>query len=321
MINILFLIIACLGYSVNALATVFISMDFENGGSVPYYSYANKAPGGGYISYLGGVTTHPYNPGDGTQDYATYNNVVIDNSADAKNSITGSNYSLKTQYMPGYINSYQLNTTNIDFPNTRNVYVRWYQKWSSVFEWPTQQQKLLKHIGNGVHGDTLLGGSNYIKLQKINAPPYQYDYISVYSDPENLYLGHIAMDDSIPDNQNYHFNKNQWYCIESQYVGSDYATSNGRLTVKVNDSVILDLRNTFNFVAGADGVYPNWNNYPAGYYYEVQMQHLIQESSLGDYPDHPIPTWMDNVVVSDQPIGCSGTSPPQVALPKPPTVQ
>ena len=314
MINKLFLIIACLGYSANALATTFIEMDFEDG-KVPYVGSTNAHPGGGYITYLGGEITNGVNPGDGTQDIQKYNNVILDASTDAGNATNGSNNSLKTQYKAGYERSFSKNTTIIKFPNTRNVYVRWYQKWSKSWEWPTDQQKLLKFKGNGQGGVFKPSGSNYISLVKKSPPPngsisQTYVYSDYSKEPTDWKHG-----DSISGNTNFRLENNRWYCIETMIKSSTFKDSEGEYAYWINDDLKFHLKNSFSFVEGANSEYPNYDT-TGGYYNGVELQHVLQQVD-GSNITVDMPTWMDNIVISDQRIGCSGTP---VAPPNPPSI-
>lgn len=316
MINRIFLIIACLGYSANTLATIFIEMDFE-GGEVPYVGSKNKHLGGGYISFLGGEIGSGVNPGDGTQNFQKFTNVILDNSTDAKNSTSGSNYSLKTQYRAGHERSFQKNTTIIKVPNTRNLYVRWYQKWSKSWEWPTDQQKLLKYGGKGQGGTFSLTGGSSINLVKKTPPPkgnLTQTYVSAsHRDTETMY----RLNDSIPDNENYGFDINRWYCIETMIKSSPFKESKGEFAYWVNDDLKLHLKNSFSFVEGANSTYPNYYADGGGYYTGVEMQHVMQQKN-GENITVDMPTWIDNIVLSDQRIGCSGSP---VAPPNPPQLQ
>ena len=312
MINKLFLIIACLAYSATTLATTFIEMDFEEG-KVPYLGSKNAHPGGGYISFLGGEINNGVNPGDGTQDYLTYTNVILDNSTDAKGATSGSNYSLKTQYKVGHEKSFQKNTTIIKFPETFNVYIRWYQKWSRTWKWPSDQQKFIKIKGPGSSQNfETVFGNNYINLTKNSPPPKanlnQTYVFSDWSKEETDW----RKDDSIPDNSNFRFNTNQWYCIETMVKSSTLKDSKGEFAYWVNDDLKFHLKNSYNYVEGGDPARPKYAGINS-----VEMQHVMQQSG-GARTTVDMPTWMDNIVVSDQRIGCTGTP---VAPPKPPKHQ
>ncbi|VAW54775.1 hypothetical protein MNBD_GAMMA06-595 [hydrothermal vent metagenome] len=310
MINKLFLIFACCGYTSSTLATIFIEVDLE-GGEIPYVGSKNAHPGGGYISFLGGEVTNVDNPGDGTQDYLKYTNVILDNNPDAKNATSGSNYSLKTQYKVGSERSFQKNTTIIKFPETYNVYIRWYQKWSKSWVWPTSQQKLLKIKGpSGAQSFRPSFGNNYLNVVKLSPPPKaNQSQTYVYSDwkkPETDF----RLNDSISGNSNYKLDTNRWYCIETMVKSSTLANSKGEYAYWINDDLKLHLKNTYNFVKGADPKKPNYRGMTS-----VEMQHVMEQTG-GANITVDMPTWMDNIVVSDQRIGCSGKP---IAAPKPPS--
>ena len=303
-------ILMVLGHATSSWATVFFEADFE-GGKIPYVGSSNRHSGGGYFSFLGGEITKGINPGDGTQDYLQYTNVILDDSPSAKNSITGSNYSLKTQYRAGHASSYQLNTTIIKFPETFNVYVRWYQKWSPTWIWPSDQQKLLKIKGPGsTQNFKQTWGHNYINLTKRTEPPNAFQnetYVfSDFSGNETLF----RKNDNIEGNKNFPLDINRWYCIEVMVKSSKYSDSNGEYAYWIDDDLKFRLTNTFNYVEGADPRYPKY----AGIN-EVEMQHVLQLSG-GALTKVDMPTWMDNIVIANERIGCSGKP---TAPPKPPS--
>lgn len=285
-----------------AMATVFYSDDFEHG--IKYVGTKNAHPNGGAIIYLGGEVNHPINPGDGTQDYLKYNNVILDSSAEAANSIPGSQYSLKTQYKKGgtgfgYAGDFQLNTTIIGFPETDLVYVRWYQKWGKDWIWPRDQQKLLKIKGDEQSQNFKISFSkNSINLTKKSPPPYEYmneTYIWPQV-PDRTPDTDWNKRDSDPTTDNYPLEKNKWYCIEVMVKSNTPGLNDAEFAYWIGGKRKFYYNNTNNRGTSRKGIS------------HIELQHVVQD--VWDQPrPNDTPTWMDNIVVANEPIGC-GDSPP-----------
>jgi len=310
-------------------SVIFFEADFEgpNGnGEIPFISTLH--PGGGKIVFLGGEINGGINPGDGTQNFQQFTNVILDNSTEAKNSITGSNFSLKTQYRAGrdpvtnelYQASFPLNTTIIAFPETDTVFVRWYQKWGANWVWPFDQQKLLKIKGAGSSQNFKVGSSdNYIHLTKrtpiiSSNPNGLQNETSVFSKfPPFVQETPYRKEDSIPNNDNFLLEKDRWYCIEVM-VKSNTPDPTGALIdgiqdaefrYWINDDLKFEYTGTHNRGNKTGGVSA------------IELQHVLQRgTSPANQVDFDTPTWMDNIAVGDQRLHCPGIP---VANPSPPS--
>ncbi len=299
--------------STGAIAQVFYATDFEGpggGGEIPL----NDPNGGvGSIVFLGGeIVNGIISPGDGTQNYQKYNNVILDSSPDARHSITGSNYSLKTHYKAGknpttgelYQASYQLNTTIISFPEVDTVYVRWYQKWGRDWVWPWDQQKLLKIRGSGSSQNFKVGSSNnYIYLTKRTpVGPYNpngtQNETSVFSKlPPGVSQTDYRQEDSIIGNENFHLSKNRWYCIEVMVQSNTPGIEDAEFRYWIGDDLKLELTVTDNRGGKTGGIS------------SLELQHVLQRgSSPSNQVDFDTPTWMDNISVSSARIYCPEVS-------------
>jgi|GEM_PF-2853498 len=276
---------------------------FESGvsGGAPMYLGASSAhPGGGYISFLGGELVNGYNPGNGTQDYTSYTNVIVDTSNAAKNPLTGTDWSFKTQYRSGYERSYQLNTTIIKFPETDVLYVRWYQKWSKDWIWPSDQQKLLKIKGDGISQNFKVSFSNnFINLTHLSPEPYSHlneTYVfSNYDGQKTEFRQEDSFNNKLGPNGediNYPLNREQWYCIETYVKANGQGASNAEYRYWIDDKLAFELTNT------------KARTNESAKMRLIELQHVLQGAG------NPIdtPTWMSDIVLSTQRIGCGDVS-------------
>jgi hypothetical protein len=292
-------------------AKVFYADDFESS-TIKYVGEANKHSGGGFISYLGGEIVGGVRPGDGTQDFTKYTNVILDSSSDAQGAVPNSKNALKTQYKAGYApgtipgfgyaGDFNLNTTMIAFPETDTVYVRWYQKWGANWTWPADQQKLLKLKGyNQSQNFKVSFGKNYINLTKKSPPPNgSMNETYVFADLATSGEGSVSTDwrqtDSESSTGNFPLSVNKWYCIEVMVKSNTLGKKDGQFSYWIDGSLKFDLRDTF-------------NRDVAGGISHIELQHVIQDV-WNKVRTKDTPTWMDNIAVADQRIGCEGGSPP-----------
>jgi len=295
------------GIANNSLAKTFYADDYETG--IKYVGQPNAHPGGGYISFLGGEIVNGIVPGNGTQDFQRYTNVTLDSSANAKGAVSGSNKSLKTPYRAGYEDDFGLNTTIIQFPETDTVYIRWYQKWSSNWIWPSDQQKLAKVKGPEQSQNFKISwGFNFINVTK-RTPPYNsstenetYVFANLAAADESP--SNWRQSDSDPNTDNFPLEKNRWYCIEIMVKSNTPGVNNAQFTYWIDDSMKFNLTNTNNRGLSTRGIDT------------VELQHVLQTG--GAHNNIDTPTWMDNVAIADQRIGCDGS--PEAPKPLPPTL-
>ena len=280
-------------------AEVLFEADFEGDGSgdIPWLKGGSAHPGGGYINFLGGeISNGTVNPGDGTKDYRTYNNVVLDSSSPARNSILGSNYALKTHYAAGHERSFQRNTTVIKFPEKDEVYIRWYQKWSENWIFPVDQQKLSKIKGPGSSQNVGMHfGRNHLNLTKQSYPKTILNETYVFSEWEGAESGYRKRDTN-PATKNTSLIPGEWYCIEvhvksnsKNIDGSD--NMDAEFHVWLDDQLTLEYTGTHNRIGKTGGID------------QVQLQHVYQSNAA---LTEGTPTYMDNIVVSTERIGCEG---------------
>jgi hypothetical protein len=301
--KLLMILAMSLGTVQNSVATTFYADDYETG--IHYVGRSNAHPGGGYISFLGGEIVNGVVPGDGTQDFQRYTNVTRDGSTDARGAIAGSNYSLKTPYRAGYEDDFGLNTTIIEFPETNTVYIRWYQKWSANWIWPRDQQKLAKVKGPEQSQNFKVSwGFNFINVTKKSPPPNDginetYVFANLAAVGESP--GDFRQNDSDPATGNFPLDRNRWYCIEIMVKSNTPGASDGQLEYWIDDSMKFNLTNTINRGTSTRGITT------------VELQHVLQTGGAHNPIDTP--TWMDNVVVADQRIGCNDSPKPM-----PPTI-
>lgn len=284
-------------------ATVFYEEDYENG--ILYYGN-NSHPGGGKILFLGGeIVGGVIRPGDGTQDYIKYNNVIRDSSVDAAGAVSGSKYSLKTHYKAGgdgelgYRGSYQLNTTIIGFPETDTVYVRWYQKWGKDWVWPSDQQKLIKIRGEEQSQNfKITWMNNFINLTKRSPDGLSNEtYVFAALNPGDTPTGYLLAD-SDPATSNYKLDRNRWYCVEVMVKSNTPGQNNAEFAYWIDDDRKFLYTNTNNRGNSTRGIT------------SVELQHVLQdEPSAVDTP-----TWMDNVAIADSRIGCVPDESPKPPL-------
>ena len=294
-------------------ATVFYEDDFESP-SIKYVGEANKHPGGGFVSYLGGEIVGGVRPGDGTQDFTKYTNVILDSSAEAQGAVPNSKNALKTQYKAGYApgssspgygyaGDFNLNTTMIAFPETDVVYVRWYQKWGANWTWPSDQQKLIKLKGyNQSQNFKVSFGKSYINLTKKSPPPNgAMNETYVFADLATSGEG-VATDwrqtDSDSKTTNFPLATNRWYCIEVMVKSNTLGKNDAQFSYWIDGDMKFNLVNSF-------------NRDVAGGISHIELQHVIQDV-WDKVRTKDTPTWMDNLAVADQRLGCDGTSPPNV---------
>jgi hypothetical protein len=310
-------IILGLCLSTNTWSTIFYEADFEGPNKEGAIPITDPNGGGGLLYFLGGeIVGGKINPGDGTQDFQKFNNVILDSSPDARHSINGSNFALKTQYKAGqnpttgerYQASFPLNTTIIGFPETDTLYARWHQKWGRSWVWPWDQQKLLKIKGPGSSQNFKVGSShNYIYLTKRTPigsanPDGLQNETSVFSKfPRYVTENDYRQEDSIPNNENFLLEKNRWYCIEVM-VKSNTPDRTGALVDGIQDAEFRYwINNELKFELTGSS---NRGNKTGGIS-QLELQHVLQRGSAPENQvNHDTPTWMDNIVVADQPIGC-----------------
>lgn len=280
-------------------AQLYAKVLFESqvtGGTPMYLGASSAHPGGGYISFLGGELVNGYNPGDGTQDYRAYTNVTIDTSEEGRNPKTDTNWSFKTQYRAGYERSYQLNTTIIKFPETDVIYVRWYQKWSKDWIWPSDQQKLLKIKGDGISQNFKVSFSNnFINLTHLSPEPYSYlneTYVfSKWDENKTAFRQEDSFNNKLGPNGediNFPLDRDKWYCIETHVRANDQDESNAEYRYWIDDKLAFELTNT---KARTDANAKMTT---------IELQHVLQ--GAGNAIDTP--TWMGDIVVSTERIGC-----------------
>ncbi len=294
-----------------APATVFYSDDFEQG--IRFVGKDNQSDNGGFISYLGGEINGGIRPGDGTQDFTKFTNVILDNSAEARNSVPGSNHALKTQYRAGfpstrtnpgfgYAGSFNLNTTIISFPETDTVYVRWYQKWSANWTWPADQQKFIKLVGrNQSQNFKVSFGNNHLNLTKKSPPPNSnINETYVYSElKKSTFVSDWTQADNDPRTTNYPLDVNRWYCVEVMVKSNTIGKNDAEFSAWIDNNLIFNLTNSF-------------NRDTAGGISHIELQHVVQDV-WDKLRTVDTPTWMDNIIVADRPIGCVDTGSPPVA--------
>lgn len=299
--TLIYVLICC--FCANAKATVFYEEDYEDG--IKYFGN-NTHPGGGGIVFLGGeIIGGKLTPGDGTQDYTKFNNVILDNSSDAAGAVPNSKNSLKTQYKAGGAEwgnrgSYQLNTTIISFPETDNVYVRWYQKWGANWIWPGDQQKLIKIKGWEQSQNFKISWSNdFINLTK-RSPDGMSNEAYVFSalNPGEKNSDYL-MADSDQQTSNYKLEKNRWYCIEVMVKSNTPGQNNAEFAYWIDGGLKFHLTNTNNRGSSTGGINT------------IELQHVLQDEYNAP-SSVDTPTWMDNIAISDTKIGCLGAAAPKV---------
>jgi hypothetical protein len=284
-------------------AAVFYADDFENG--IRYVGAGNRHPGGGYVSFLGGEIVNGIRPGDGTQNFQQYTNVILDQSTDARGARAVSTASLKTQYRAGYEADFGLNTTIIEFPETDTVYIRWYQKWSSNWIWPRDQQKLAKVKGPEQSQNFKQSwGYNFINLTK-RTPNSTQNETYVFADLAAI--GESPSDwrqtDSDPATRNFPLERNRWYCIEIYVRSNTPGRNDAEFAYWIDNDRKFYLTNSFNRGTSTRGITT------------VELQHVLQTGGAPNTIDTP--TWMDDVVIANERIGCGEL--PGEAKPQPPS--
>ncbi len=295
-------------------ATVFYEDDFESP-SIKYVGEKNKHPGGGFISYLGGEIVAGVNPGNGTQDFTKFTNVLLDSSTEAQGAVPNSKNALKTQYKAGYApgssspgfgyaGDFNLNTTMVAFPETDTVYVRWYQKWGANWSWPADQQKLIKLKGyNQSQNFKISFGKSYINLTKKSPPPNgAMNETYVFADLATSGEGAASawrQTDSDSKTTNFPLAINRWYCIEVMVKSNTLLKNDAEFSYWIDGDLKFNLINSF-------------NRDIAGGISHIELQHVIQDV-WDKVRTKDTPTWMDNIAVADQRLGCDGaSSPPNV---------
>ena len=284
-------------------ATVFYSDDYENG--IRYVGPANRHPGGGYIVFLGGEIVNGIRPGDGTQNFQQYTNVILDQSTPARGATSGSTASLKTQYRAGYESDFGLNTTIIEFPETDTVYIRWYQKWSSNWIWPGDQQKLAKVRGpEQSQNFKQTWGHNFINLTK-RSPNSTLNETYVFSDltPIGEAPSDWRQSDSDPATKNFPLERDRWYCIEIYVKSNTPGRNDAEFAYWIDGDRKFYLTNSFNRGTSTRGITT------------VELQHVLQTGGAPNPIDTP--TWMDNVAIANERIGCGNA--PTDSQPEPPS--
>jgi hypothetical protein len=305
----------------NLYALEYFRFDAESG--YKYLGSVNAHPGGGFFNRLGGDITKP--EGTGCSDSNSYHNTVISSETAARNSITGSNYSLKTPYSGSCPNeSFSRDTTVIQLSqNVSEFYIRWYQKWTGDWNSATVQQKFAKFTQLGGSDEvsagyfTFSGGS---KIWRCSIPNlegrFDHDGITryagriwIYAKKPSAYNGCNRSYDDINNaigsggtDEDFVFQTNQWYCIEIHVKMNSNANTADAVT-----EAWIDGKKVF-------GVY-NFKYYNTGTGYKIgnfEMKHIYYNRSANDQP-----TYMDNIVIANQYIGPEGAA--SKTSPNPPT--
>lgn len=300
-------------FGAQSSAEILFADDFESGGDL--YTNQNKHSGGGFYMWMGGTLGGA--PGDGTNDVYSYRNIIHDDSQDAKGAVIGSNYALKTHYAAGHAQDYQKNTVEVEFPESDDVYIRWYQKWSEDWVWPSGQQKYLKIRGlqNGVgswsQNFMLQWGTDFHIVHNNYEDDNGTGWFMGYADrsvfPDTNVIREDDLNSGLGDNGgdgNFRYEKNRWYSIEIHVKGN--TVTNG--------------------VANADGVNEMWVDGKLVYRHllvnrgtedkglnRAEIQHVYQQSGNA-LTAHDQPTWMDNLVIATEYIGLDPNH-PHVPLP------
>jgi hypothetical protein len=296
-------------------STSFAKIIFEFDGEKGYQFLGgeNKHPGGGYFFWLGGYPQKP--EGSGCSDTGAYHNSVLSNDTQAQGASPGSMFALKTPYSGSCPNEgYLRDTTVIKIPDSTELYVRWYQKWTGDWNSATVQQKFTKfynpadasgtismHFSFDSHDRTwrnymynvedrfdmngVTHDSSVWVYETRAAAGSQYTGVNRAWDDINNGLGSGGIDQVTT------FQANRWYCIELHFkLNSNSDTADGESDAWVNGQKVFQVRN-FKF-------YPNIYRSVSYSVNTLEFQHIYYNRSEINQP-----TYMDNIVVSDQYIG------------------
>ena len=300
----------------NVNAEIYFEDDFENG--YQHMGSDNSHLGGGYFYYMGGVVNGPEavlpNPCS-DRDVHSNHYTVISNDLEAQDSVEGSTYSLKTPYV-GYCNdeSFLRDVTVINLDeNKQEIFIRWYQKFSDPWYDGTVQHKFSKFHPIGDSRDEVstgyfrFGGTNIFQARinnvdgQFNTPEFtRHSVVSIYpseigagSQYQGGYRYWDNYDNGIGINgedSEFHFNTKQWYAIEMHVkLNSDEDTSDGILELWVDGVKIFSLTN-FRWYGPLEEAIPGIGSF--------ELQHIYYDRTSVDQP-----TYMDNIVISDEYIG------------------
>jgi hypothetical protein len=284
-------------------ATVFFEFDGENG--YQYTHHTAPHSGGGYFAFLGGYPFYP--EGGGCDDGYEYHNTILSNEEAAANSIEGSKWSLKTPYSGGCPQeSFKRDTTIIKLPDQRELYIRWYQKWTGDWNSADVQHKFTKFYNAG-KSDSLAVHFSFAPRSRIwrnfmrNVDNHfakggggTYEYVWVYAIPRESPSITTSYDDynngiNGGDDGNFIFETDKWYCIETHFkLNSDENTSDGVVEAWIDGVKVFGVEN-YKFYGTAEDKF-TVNN--------LEFQHIYYNRSSNDQP-----TYMDNIVIADEYIG------------------
>jgi len=332
-----FLILILASFSISLLtitslhATAFFEFNGESG--YQYMGSGNAHPGGGYFSYMGGnvagaagtLPVAPNSCASAALDTAHVHYAILSNDAAAQGSVPGSQWSIKTPYTANCTDeSYPRDTTIITIPQLSEFYIRWYQKFTG--DWPncSMQHKFFKP-SDSINGSSCnpcpgqftfnIGGA-YGNVWRAYPMPdtnghfnkdgiNRYSYCFVFATWEAMhalgmdYPGTTASyDDDASTTSEFHFQTNTWYCIEIHVKINTAGNYDGMLEAWVNGTKVF-------------GVYKYmWYSGTPAKVTAFEMQHIWYNRNAIDSP-----TYMDNIVISDQYIGPAG---PPISAPSPP---
>ena len=294
---------------------IYFNWTGENG--YQYLGHENPHSGGGYFSYLGGNT----NGEEGilldpcsNRDTNEYHYTVLSNEPMAQGSVDGSEYSLKTPYA-GHCNdeSFSRDTTIIRLnESVDEYYIRWYQKWTGNWMNGDVQQKFTKFYdgyGSPYHSAHFSFGSrsntwrNYVPniedrfdmnglehadrlwvYENEEGAGSQYEGVSRAWDDINNGIGEGGTDGQ------FEFETGKWYCLEiHSKINSDADTSDAVVEAWVDGQKVFEIKD-FKF-------YNNPGDRSETDTFE--LQHIYYNRETND--DQP--TYMDNIVISDNYIG------------------
>lgn len=296
-----------LSHITGAGGTVFFDCDFESG--YQYLGAGNAHSGGGYFYWLGGSPLQP--EGLGCSNVDNYHNTVISNDSAAQGAVPGSQYALKTPYdgdCPG--ESFQRDTTIIYLgQEVPEVYVRWYQKWTSDWNSSSVQQKFIKFCGAGyaenpyrISAQFSFGPSGECWRSWVNNYNGQFSHMGPYTSQPQVWIyqtesgaGNWGWDDinngigiGGTDSESC-FETERWYCIEIHAkTNSSPDSYDAELQAWIDGVRVFELKN-FQLYTGGQAAY--------GTRY-LEFQHVYYNRSATNQP-----TYMDNIVIADRYIG------------------
>ena len=302
-------------------AEIFFSFDGESG--YQYLGATNAHPGGGYFAHLGGnvngaesVLPNPCS----NRDTSNYHYTVLSNEPEAQGSVNGSQYSLKTPYA-GYCNdeSFTRDTTTIMLNSPiEEYYIRWYQKWTGSWNNANVQQKFTKfynpsYLSYSTAHFSFAPNSNVWRNYMINLEgrfdmngiPHAAN-VWIYETEEgagNQYVGVARAWDDINNgigpggaDAQFVFETDEWYCIEiHSKLNSDANTADAVLEAWVDGIKVFEVKNFKYYNDLLNRIGTN----------AFELQHIYYNRATNDNQ----PTYMDNIVVSDEYIGPITASP------------